>query len=46
MHRIGVGGRMDRDGLDPEFVAGAVDPERDFAAVGNQQFLDGHGWGG
>src|SRR3954447_17017948 len=33
---------MDRDGLDAHFVAGAVDSERDFAAVGNQQLVDLH----
>ena len=40
VHGVGVGGRMDRDRLDPELVAGAVDAERDLAAVGDQQFLD------
>ena len=34
---------MDRDGADAHFVAGAVDPERDLAAVGDQQLLSiGH----
>ena len=33
---------MDRDGLDAHFVAGAMDAQRDFAAVGDQQFLDRH----
>ena len=36
VHRVGVGGRMDRDGLDAHFVAGAVDAQRDLAAVGDQ----------
>ena len=42
VHRVGVGGRMDRDGLDAHLVAGAVDAERDLAAVGDQQLLDLH----
>jgi hypothetical protein len=37
VHRVGVGGRMDRDRLDAHFVAGAVDAQRDLAAVGDQQ---------
>src|SRR6185369_14033499 len=43
VHRVGVGGRMDRDGADAHFVTGAMDPERDLAAVGDQQLLDFHG---
>ena len=43
MHRVGIGGRMDRDGLDAHFVAGAVDAQRDLAAIGDQQLLDCHG---
>jgi len=44
VHRIGVRGGMHRDGLDPHLMAGAMDAERDLAAVGDQQFLDlGHG---
>ena len=42
VHRIGIGGRMDGNRLDAHFVAGAVDPERDLAAVGDQQLLDFH----
>ena len=42
VHRIGVGGRMDGDRLDAHFVAGAMDPERDLAAVGDQQLFDFH----
>ena len=42
VHRVGVGGRMDGDGLDPDLVAGAVDSERDLAAVGDQELLDLH----
>jgi uncharacterized surface protein with fasciclin (FAS1) repeats len=33
---------MDRDRLDAHFVAGAMDAERDFAAIGDQNLLDGH----
>ena len=33
---------MDRDGLDAHLVAGAVDSERDLAAIGDQQLFDGH----
>ena len=35
-----VGGRMHRDRLDPHFVAGAVDAQRDLAAIGDQELLD------
>ena len=34
---------MHRDRLDAHLVAGAVDAQRDLAAVGDQQFLDRHG---
>ena len=33
---------MDRDRLDAHFVAGAVDAERDLAAIGDQDLLDRH----
>ena len=42
VHRLGVGGRMDRDRLDPHFVAGAVDAERDLAAIGDEDLFDRH----
>ncbi len=42
VHRIGIGGRMDRDGLDAHLMTGAMDAERDLAAVGDQQLLDLH----
>ena len=42
VHRVGVGGRMDRDGPDAHLVAGAVDSERDLAAIGDQQLFDFH----
>ena len=40
MHRIGVGGRMHRDGGDAHLLAGAVDAQRDFAAIGDQDFFE------
>ena len=42
MHRIGVGGGMHRDRLDPHLARGAMDAQRDFAAIGDQDTLDGH----
>ena len=39
MHRGGVGGRMHGDRLDPHLAAGAVDPQRDLAAIGDQNLL-------
>jgi hypothetical protein len=43
MHGISVGGGMDRHRLDAHFLGCAMDAQRDFAAVGDQQALDGHG---
>ena len=40
VHRVGVGGRMDRDRPDPHVVRRAVDAQRDLAAVGDQDLLD------
>jgi hypothetical protein len=40
MHGVGVGGRVNRDGSDPHVAAGAVDPERDFPAIGDQNLLE------
>lgn len=42
MHGVGVGGRMHRHRLDAHFMAGAMDAERDFAPVRDQQLFDGH----
>ena len=42
MHGVGVGGGMDGDGLDAEFLAGAQDAERDLAPVGDQDLVE-HG---
>jgi predicted nucleic acid-binding protein len=40
VHRVGVGGRVNRDRADAHFMASAVDPERDLAAIGDQQLID------
>src|SRR5690606_17008684 len=40
VHRVGVGGRMDRDSRDAELLAGALDTERDLAAVGDQNLVE------
>ena len=42
VHRVGVGGRVDRHRLDTHFVARAVDTQRDLAAVGDQELFNGH----
>jgi len=42
MHGVGVGGRMHRDGFDAELLAGAQHAKRDFAAVGDEDFIE-HG---
>ena len=42
MHGVGVGGGMHRDGRDAELLAGAQHPERDLAAIGDQDFIE-HG---
>ena len=42
VHRIGVGGGMHRDRLDAHFMRGAVDAQRDLAAIGDQQAGNGH----
>ena len=41
---IGVGGRMHRHGLDAELAAGAQDAQRDFAAIGDDDFLEHRGY--
>jgi hypothetical protein len=40
MERLDVGFRVDRQGLYAQFAAGADDAEGDFAAVGDENFLD------
>ena len=40
METFQVGLGIDGDGLDPEFFAGSDDPEGDFAAIGDEDFLE------
>src|SRR3546814_1817887 len=40
VHGIGVGGGVHRHRLDPHLAAGAVDAERDLAAVGNEDLVE------
>ena len=40
MHCVGVGGGMHRDGRNAEFFAGAQHPQGDFAAVGDEDFIE------
>src|SRR5436305_2266689 len=40
IHCPRVGGRMHRDGLDPQLVAGAMNAQRDLAAIGDQHLLE------
>ena len=40
MHRVGIGGRMHRDGRDTEFLACAQHAQCDLAAIGNQDFVE------
>ena len=40
MHCVGVGGRVNGDRPDAHVAAGAVDPERDLAAIGDQNLLE------
>ena len=40
MHGIGIGGRMNGDGGNTHFPAGAVDAEGDFPAIGDQDFFE------
>ncbi len=40
VERLDVGLRIDRERLDAELAAGADDAEGDFAAVGDEDFLD------
>ena len=40
MHGVGVGGGMHGDGGDAQFAAGALDAQRDFAAVGDEDLLN------
>ena len=40
MHGVGVGGRMHGDRRDAEFLGGAQDAQRDFAAVGDEDLVE------
>jgi hypothetical protein len=40
MHGVGVGGRMNRDGLRCRVPCGAQDPQRDLAPVGDQDLVE------
>ena len=40
VHRLPVGGRIDRDGGDAELLGRAQDAQRDLAAVGDQDFVE------
>ena len=40
MHGVGVGGRMHGDGRDAELLAGAQHPQRDLAAVGDEDLVE------
>jgi len=40
VHRVGVGGRMDGDGPDAHLAAGADHPQRDLAAVGDEDLVE------
>ena len=39
MHGIGIGRRMHGHGADTHLAAGAVDAQRDFAAIGDEDFF-------
>jgi hypothetical protein len=43
MHRIGVHLRINGDGADVQLLAGANNPNRNFSAIGNQNFFK-HGF--
>src|SRR6185295_16410995 len=40
MHGVGVGGRVDGDGRDAEFLGGAQNPQRDLAPIGDEDFVE------
>ena len=44
MHRVGIGGGVHRDRLDPHFMRRAVDAQGDLAAIGDQDAFDTHGF--
>jgi hypothetical protein len=40
MHRVGVGGGMHGDRLDPHFLAGPDHAQRNLTPVGDQDFIE------
>src|SRR5450631_961202 len=40
MHRMGVGRRVNRHGRDAELLGGAQNPQGDFAAIGDKDFVE------
>ncbi len=40
MHGVRIRGRVHGDGLDAELLAGAQHPQRDLAAIGNQDLVE------
>ena len=42
MHGIGIGGGVHRDGFDTHFMSRAVNAQRDFAPVGDQDTGNAH----
>jgi len=40
MHRVGISGRMHRDGRDAELLARPQYPQRDLSAIGDQDFFE------
>jgi hypothetical protein len=40
MHGVGIGGGMDGHGGDTHLLAGADDAKRDFAAIGDENFIE------
>src|SRR3546814_805338 len=42
VHGVGIGGGMHCDRLDAHFMAGAMDTQRDLAAVGDPDLMDCH----
>jgi hypothetical protein len=40
MHRVGIRGGMNRNCGDSHLLAGAVDAQRDLAAIGDQDFFE------
>src|ERR1700757_3676031 len=42
MHRVGVGSRMDRHGRDSKLLSRAQNPQGNFAAIGNENFVEHH----